>query len=420
MRKSATLLPGQAFEPGRLYDPAEAQAAYRSVVSLAPLGTERVPLLAADDRVLAADATADADYPSHRRSTMDGFAIRAGEPRYTVVADIRMGHPPPRPLEAGEAMRIPTGGALPDGADAVVPLEDVRERKDGDTITIAIDEAAAAGDNFTPVAADMRHGETVLRAGRRIGAPELGVLATLGMVEPLVYRRPRIAIISTGDELVDPASAPGIGQVRDSNRYGLAGALRALGAEPLQIPRVPDTMDALHAALTDALAVADAVLLSGGSSVGARDLAPDVIAAFGPPGVVVHGLRVKPGKPTVLAASGRKPIFGLPGNPASSLMILEAIVAPLIRSLTGDIGGGPRPVRALASEPFRGRPGWTWYIPAALTRASDGWVATPIAIRSALTTLLARGSGYVVMREDASEVMPGGEVDVVPFSSGGA
>jgi molybdopterin molybdotransferase len=420
MRKSATLLPGQTFEPERLYDPAGALAAYRSAVPLGPLGSERVPLDEADGRVLAEDARADADYPSHRRSTMDGFAVRAGAEAYTVVAEIRMGHAPPRALAPGEAMRIPTGGALPDGADAVVPVEDVREREDGATVTIELAGPLAPGENFTPVAADMRRGEVVLSAGRRIGAPELGVLATLGMTEPLVYRRPRVAIISTGDELVDAGATPGIGQVRDSNRYGLAGSLRAMGAEPLQMPRAPDTLDGLRAALEAALAAADAVLLSGGSSVGARDLAPDVIEAFGPPGVVVHGLRVKPGKPTVLAAAGAKPVFGLPGNPASSLTILEAVVAPLIRALTGDAGGGPRPIRARATEPFRGRRGWTWYVPARLERGAQGWTATPIAIRSALTALLARGSGYVIVHEDASEVPAGGEVDVVPFSSGGA
>lgn len=387
----------------------------RATIALPPV--ERVPYASAVGRVLARDAVADDAYPSHRRSTMDGFAlVAAGPPRRRIVGEIRMGHAPPCAIGPGEVLRIPTGGALPEGADAVVPIEDVTV--EGDEIGLV--EAAEAGDNFTERGSDMEPGEVALRAGRRIGGPELAVLATLGIVDVAVYRRPVVAIISTGDELVDPIEQPGIGQVRDSNRYAIAASLRAMGCRPLQLPKAEDTRESLDAALRSALAQADAVVLTGGSSVGERDLTPDAIDALGAPGVIVHGLRVKPGKPTVLAAVGTKPVIGLPGNPASSLMILEAIAAPVFGALTGATPRLAPVYHATAAVEFRGRAGWTWYVPAALERGEGGLRAKPLPIHSSHTSLLARAHGYVVLTETHAQVAAGEPVDVHPFSAGGA
>lgn len=419
---SPLLRSGETFDHERLFSPAEALAAYAAAVPLAVPAVEHVALGAAFGRILAVPVTADADYPADRRSTMDGFAVRSadGDAGRRVTGEIRMGVAPPGAIGAGEAMRIPTGGVLPDGADAVLPVEDTDVVMAAGDVgeVIAVRTAPAAGDYFTPVAADMAAGTAVLRAGRRIGAPELGVLATLGVVAVPVFRRPAIAIVSTGDELVDAGNAPGRGQVRDSNRWAIGGTLLALGCDPVQVPRAADEPAALEAAIRAALAGADGVILTGGSSVGLRDLTPRVIDALGRPGVIVHGLRVKPGKPTVLAAIDGKPIIGLPGNPASSLMILEAIVAPLIRALTGNAGGGPVTVRARAAEAFAGRPGWTWYVPAELRWDGDVLCAVPMPIRSAHTSLLARAHGYVVVGA-AGAIPAGNALDVVRFSSGG-
>ncbi len=272
----------------------------------------------------------------------------------------------------------------------------------------------------TQVAADIRAGEAVLSGGRRIGAPELGVLATLGYAAVPVYRRPRIGIISTGDELVPPSSTPGPGQVRDSNRYALGATLRAQGALPLQLPPVGDTVDALRAAVAEGLATCDGLVLSGGSSVGERDLVPHVVADLGPPGVVVHGLRVKPGKPTLLAAVGPKPVVGLPGNPASSLMILEAVVRPIVLALTGETVRPPLPVEAFARTPLGGREGWTWFVPVRLASVGGGLFAEPLALRSAHTSLLARASGYAIVGETHARIEAGERVAVYRFSAGGA
>jgi molybdenum cofactor synthesis domain-containing protein len=423
MAGSNALTPGETFAVERLASPEEAIAAYFAAVTLAPPAVERVGLAAAAGRILGADATADARYPADARSTMDGFAVRGaeGDAVRRIVGEIRMGHPPEGTVGAGEAMRIPTGGVLPPGADAVVPIEDVDVVDFPGEVgeAIAVRDAAAPGENVTPAGADMQPGDVVLRAGRRIGAPELAVLATLGIAAVPVYRRPRVAIISTGDELVDPAQSPGTGQVRDSNRWALAGSLAALGCEPIQRPVAGDTPEALTAALRGALDAADAVVLTGGSSVGVRDLTPRVIDAMGAPGVIVHGLRVKPGKPTVLAMLEGKPVIGLPGNPASSLMILEAIVAPVFSALAGEALPPQASVVATAAASFSARPGWTWYVPAELRREGGRFVAEPLVLRSAHTSLLARAHGYVVVGPDVATIPAGAPVTLRRFTSGG-
>jgi molybdenum cofactor synthesis domain-containing protein len=407
MQDSAAVLPSPfahgsrsgGFDEDRLLAPAQAVIAYFARAAIGPVGTERVALASACDRILASDAVAREDHPSHRRSTMDGFAVASADgaaPR-RLAGEVLMGAPPPRAIGPGETLRVPTGGAIPDGADAVVPQEDTTAQ--GELITP--EGLVRPGDFITQRAEDIAAGETVLRAGRRIGGPELGVLATLGFAEVEVYRRPVVGIISTGDELVDPASVPALGQIRDSNRYAIAGALAAFGAQPVQLPRAADTPEALRAVLAAGLAACDAVVTTGGSSVGARDLVPQIVGEFGAPGAIVHGVRVKPGKPTLLAAVGPKPVIGLPGNPTSSLMILEAIVRPIIAALVGECGAAPTVLEAIAGAEFRGRPGWTWFVPARLVARGATLYAEPFTIRSAQTSLLARASGYVAVGESA-------------------
>ena len=418
MRNSQALLPGAAFEPERLLAPTQAVHVFRAAVAIALPSIEHVSLTEAAGRVLARDIVADAAYPAHARSTMDGFAIASAEGANArrVVGEVRMGALPPHGLGVGEAMRIPTGGALPVGADAVVPFEDadVIVAPGEPTETLVLREPLAAGENVTEPGSDMQPGVRVLQLGRRIGGPELGVLATLGVTSIPVYRRARIAIVSTGDELIEPSAQLQTGQVRDSNRYAIAGSLIAMGAIPVHVPRAPDTLAGLVSVLKTALAEADAVLLTGGSSVGARDLTPDAIQQLH--GTVhVHGIRVKPGKPTVFASIDDKPVIGLPGNPTSALMILEAVVAPIISALVGEIAPRIERVRATAAEEFRGRTGWTWYVPAEL----HGARAFPLPLRSAHTSLLARASGYVILGEDEATIATGSALDVVRFSSGG-
>jgi molybdopterin molybdotransferase len=207
--------------------------------------------------------------------------------------------------------------------------------------------------------------------------------------------------------------------VRDSNRWALAGSLAALGCTPVQQPAAGDTPEELTAALRAALDAADAVVLTGGSSVGVRDLTPRVIEAMGEPGVIVHGLRVKPGKPTVFAMLEGKPVIGLPGNPASSLMILEAIVAPIFSALAGETAPPQASVAAVAGAPFTARPGWTWYVPADIRREGGRVIAEPLVLRSAHTSLLARAHGYVVVGPDVATIPAGAPVTIRRFTGGG-
>jgi molybdenum cofactor synthesis domain-containing protein len=404
-----SMQPGAAFNPDLLLAPEAAIAAYLAAVRPSTLGQEDVPLAAAFGRILARNAVADGPYPAADRSTMDGFAVRAADgtlPR-RITATIRMGAAPPGPVAAGEAMRIPTGGVLPPGADTVLPIEEADER---DGILYARAEPAPR-DYITPRGDDMAPGDCVLRTGRRIGAAELSVLATLGQAVVSVFRRPRVAVIPTGDELVDVERTPAAGQVRDSNRWAIAGGLAALGCAIVQLSRAEDETAAIAERIAEGLAAADAVVLTGGSSVGARDQVPAAIDRLGPPGVIVHGLKVKPGKPTVLAAVDGRPVIGLPGNPASALTIFSAIAAPLLRALTGETAARPARVATFAAQPFAGRAGWTWYVPAEFVAGG----VRPLALRSAHTSLLARADGYVVVGPETSRIEAGAPVVLVRY-----
>lgn len=415
------LKPGEGFDEDRLPSPAAAREAYLAAVTLAPPAVERVELAAATGRILAVAATADANYPADRRSTMDGFAVVAADGRSPrrIVGEVRMGHAPPGSVGPGEAMRIPTGGVVPDGADAVVPVEDTTESQAGLGAFVVPNEDVESGENFMAAGSDMQPGDCVLEPGRRIGGPELAVLATLGIVDVPVYRQPRVAIVSTGDELVEAAAKPGRGQVRDSNRWAIAGSLIALGCVPVQRPVAVDTPEALADALRAALDAADAVVLTGGSSVGVRDLTPRVIDQLGRPGVIVHGLKVKPGKPTVFAMLDGKPVIGLPGNPASSLMILEAVAAPIFSQLAGERRAPHAGIAATAERPFKGRTGWTWFVPAELRSDGPRLLAAPLSLHSANTSLLARAHGYVVVGPENASIAAGEPLVVHRFSGGG-
>lgn len=414
MQPAKAFLPTGGFDESLLLAPAAAIARYFAIVPPLPRRVETVGLDDASGRVLAEDAFADADYPRADRSSMDGFAVAAASTPGTcaLAGEARMGEAwSGAALRPHTAARIPTGGVLPPGSDAVVPIEEARV--EGETVALP---GVEPGDCVTTRGSDMRAGALVLSAGRILGAPEIGVLATLGMTAIPVLARPRIAVLSSGDELIPPEARPDDARIRDSNRYVLAASLRAMGAEVVHGPTVGDRPGALEAALAEALEACDGAVLSGGSSVGERDLTPGAIAALGAPGVVVHGLRIKPGKPTVLGALGSKPVIGLPGNPVSALMVLEAVAAPILARLAG-AEAGPATVRARLAERLRGRPGWTVFAPVRLVDEEAGPVAHPLALHSSQVALPARASGYAIVEESSLEA--GAEITVRRFLTGG-
>ena len=346
---------------------------------------------------------------------MDGYAVAAAATpgELQVLGDVRMGEVSELRIAGAHAMRIPTGGVLPAGADAVVPLEDAVA--EGARLTIG--SRVEPGENVVARGADMRRGEPLLAAGTRIAAPQAGALATLGIVDVPVFRRPSIAVLSSGDELIPPWSRPKPGQVRDSNRYAIAATLRAMGAHPRHYPNVGDEPGECERALAEALRECDAAAITGGSSVGERDRLPAAVASLGEPGVVVHGLRIRPGKPLLLGALGDKPILGLPGNPASALLVLEAVAAPIVAALAG----APAPsatVTARLAEAIEGRPGWTWYVPVALRNGDGAPAAHPLPLHSFSVSLTARADGYVVVGEREAPLPAGAPVVVHRFLGG--
>ena len=382
---------------------------------VAPPGIEVVTLDDAFGRVLAQSVSADRDYPNAARSLMDGFALQSqfAPGDFEIVAGVVMGAAPEIPLTPGTAMPIPTGGLLPLGADAVVPIEDASVERSRLRVSTSIETGAYVA----PRGADMRLGDTLLKPGRRIRAAEAGVLASLGTTGVRVYRRPTIAVLSSGDELVEPQTRPRPGEIRDSNRYAIAASLRAMGAIPRHYPTLRDEAETFESGLAGALAECDGVVVTGGSSVGERDRLPQAVAQIAKPGVIVHGLRVKPGKPTLFGADGRKPILGLPGNPTSALFMLEAVAAPIVAALTG-APLEPQMLQARLEKPATSRAGWTWYVPVSLRHDGGVPLAHPLALRSFSVSLAARADGYIVMDESEEEWPAGTLVTVHRFLGG--
>jgi molybdopterin molybdotransferase len=349
---------------------------------------------------------------------MDGYAVVAADcfgasesqPAYlTVQGGVEMGIPPERRVGAGEALRISTGGMLPHGADAVVMWEHTRESGD----VLEVTRPVAPGENVVTVGEDVREGERVLTAGHVVRPPDVGLLAGLGFTEIAVTRPPRVAIISTGDELVGPEEEPGPGRVRNVNQYSLGAWVRHLGGEPVLLGRVRDDAGEILARVRQGAAQTDLVLISGGSSAGARDLTRAVVETLGEPGLLFHGVAVRPGKPTVVGAHRGVPIFGLPGHPISAMVIFLVLVRPLLERLLG-IPPGAAGVRLLArlSDNLPSQAGREDYYQVALRPGAGGMEAVPVFRKSGLVTAMVRGRGMVRVAPEREGLEAGELVEV--------
>ena len=325
------------------------EALARVLAHARPLESELVPVAEAAGRFLAADARALVDLPRFRSSAMDGFALRAAETpgRLRVAERIPAGRPATRALERGEAMAIATGGAVPDGADAVVPIE----RVDDLGGEVEIPAVVAEGDNVRPIGGDVAAGSAILRTGALVGAAQIGALAAAGLESVPCARRPRVALLSTGSELRRPGEELGPGQIYEANGPMLAAALSASGALVEQLGQVPDDPAAHREALERGLA-ADVLVSSGGVSVGPHDLVRSIGAELGVE-EVFWGVAVKPGKPLAFGVRGATLVFGLPGNPVSSLVALELFVRPALRALQGAAHPEPRFASGRLAAPLR-------------------------------------------------------------------
>lgn len=410
----------------------EAEQRFRAHLKLEPIGEETVTLADARGRVLACDVLAPVDVPGFDRASVDGFAVRAEDTVGATEQEPRLlrlnpemltpGLQPEHAVRAGTATLIATGGMVPRGADAVIMVErtDVRDASaDTDDVLVEIRGATVPGQFVAASGSDIACGETVLRRGRLLTSREIGMLAAVGLAEVPVWRRPRVAIFSTGDEIVPPGGPIRPGQVYDSNAAVLAAAVEELGCTALMLGIVPDDVEQLQATLLRALAESDAVLLSGGTSKGAGDLASGVVGRLKDPGVVVHGVSLKPGKPLCLAVSGGKPVAILPGFPTSASFTFHEFVAPVLRAMAGHAEARQEIVQATLSMRIGSERGRTEYVLASLLRMPDARLAAyPTAKGSGAVTAFAQADGFFAVPANTETVAAGTEVTVQLIGAG--
>ena len=415
-RKSQRVLPAseRSLPMFTVKTPEEALAVIREHFSRRS-ETESVPLTECTGRVLCRDITAEEYVPGFDRSTVDGYALRAADtfgcseaiPAILPAAfSVEMGHAPERELPPGCCAGVPTGGALPAGADAVVMVEYTEDYGDG---SIGITKPASPGLNVIYRGDDVSPGKTVLPAGRRLNASDIGALAAMGVLSVPVSRRPLIGILSTGDELVSPGQVPGDGQVRDVNSVMLEVLCRSLGADARSYGFIRDDSGLLAAGLKRALSECDAVLISGGSSVGVRDATAEVILQHGK--ILFHGIAMKPGKPTILGEACGKPVFGLPGHPGAAFFITRFFIREMIACMTGETLRDSA-VAACLSEAVSANHGRSELLSVQLFRQDGRRMARPVHSKSGLISSLAGSDGFIMIPRDCEGLAAGSSVDV--------
>ncbi len=371
-------------------------------------------------RVIARAVTAPDNLPPFDRSTVDGFAVRAVDthgaseslPGYLrLIGEVLMGVAAGIRLSTGECALIHTGGMLPQGADAVIMVEHTQRSREGE---IELLKAVATGENTLKTGEDVGAGEVVIPAGTRLRPAEIGGLMGLGITEVAVWKPPRTAILSTGDEVIPPSNQPQPGQVRDVNSYALGALIEQSGGNPVLYGIIPDRKNALEEAARQALAENDLVIITAGSSASTRDLTAEVINSLGQPGVLVHGINVRPGKPTILAVCQNKAVIGLPGNPVSALVIAGLFAAPVIKHLMRMFYRQiPSQVPAKLAVNLASQSGREDWIPVRLVKSPDGWSAQPVFGKSNLIFSLVRADGLVSIPADATGLAAGSPVNVI-------
>lgn len=357
--------------------------------------------------------------PSFPRSTVDGYAVRsadthgAGEalPAYLeLIGEVPMGADAGLPLSPAQCVLIHTGGMLPENSDAVVMVEHTQSTRPGE---VEILRAVAVGENVLKVGEDVMEGQEIFPAGVRLRPAEIGGLMALGITNLTVARRPRVGIISSGDEVIPPESHLGPGQVRDVNAYTLSALIEQVGGIPKRYGIIPDDESALRASAALALEECEVVVITAGSSASTRDLTAQVIDSLGEPGVLVHGVNVRPGKPTILGVCNGKAMIGLPGNPVSALVIASLFVTPVVEVLLGLRRSVPRPsVPAQLTLNLPSQAGREDWVPVRMDSSPQGYLADPVFGKSNLIFTLVRADGLVRIPADANGVTAGEIVDV--------
>jgi molybdopterin molybdotransferase len=389
-----------------------------------PLEEERIDLFASIGRVLSQDVLAREDLPPFPRSSMDGFAVRAKDTFgasesipafFELTGEVLMGEAPSASVVPGTAVKISTGGMLPEGADAVAIVEHCRLL---DESTLEVMRAVSPQEHVIRPGDDFAKGSTVLKQGNPLRPQDVGIMAGLGIVEVPVYRIPRVAVISTGDEVIPVHQTPKPGEIRDINTYTLHAFCRQVGADPLSMGLCGDRFESLKELVGRGLEQADTVWISGGSSVGTRDLTVRVLESFPSAELLVHGISISPGKPTILARIGSKAVFGLPGHTASAMVVAHVFLRPFLQAISGCSPNplrGQRVVEATLSRNVESASGREDYIRVRLSRVEHGWLAEPLFGKSGLISTLVEGDGLVKIARSEEGLYEGEKVEVMIF-----
>lgn len=384
--------------------------------------SEKVETISALDRVTFSPIVAPHPLPMFIRSTVDGYAVRAHDtfgasgnlPAYLQIAgEIYMGSLPAFDIKSHQCALIHTGGMLPASADAVVMIEYTQKIND---VELEVLHSVAPNENIIQIGEDVSRGEEILSSGSRLRPADIGGLLALGVTELLVTRKPRVGILSSGDELVNPDSDVKPGQVRDINSFSLSAFVEQHGCEPVCYGIISDNFDKLLGAAQSALNETDILIFTAGSSASARDLTAQVINRLGSPGVLVHGINIRPGKPTILAVCDGKAVIGLPGNPVSALVIADRILTSVLYTALGVYKFRPNPrISARLSINLSSQSGREDWVPVRLISADDGFIAEPIFGKSNLIFTLAHADGLIGIPADANGMSAGEDVDVYLF-----
>jgi molybdopterin molybdotransferase len=406
----------------KLLPPAEAlRLFFEKLPPVQPL-SEIIQTKSAHGRVTSEAILASEPLPAFSRSTVDGFAIKAMDsfgasdslPTYlSVNGEVPMGGLPGLIIKNGQAAVIHTGGMIPEGADSVVMIEFTQRVNENE---VEILRPIAFEENIIRIGEDVAKGQQVIPAGVKLRPAEIGGLLALGLLEVKVACKLRVGIISTGDEVVSPEKNIQPGQVRDINSFTLSALIEQVGGIPVLYGIIPDDFEKLKLVVNKAYLENDIVVITAGSSASVRDLTSDVVAELGNPGVIVHGINIKPGKPTLLAVCNGKPVVGLPGNPVSALVIAYLFVVPLIEWMSGLAGDRPKPITLAKLEvniPSQtGREDW---IPVRLKQSQNNYLATPIFFKSNLIFSLAGADGFVRVPASANGLDAGSSVEIYLF-----
>ena len=386
---------------------------------------EKVDIKVALHRFLAEEIFAPANLPGFNRSIMDGYAIRAEDsfgatdslPSYLkIIGEIKMGVKPEFKINPGEAVKISTGGMLPEGANAVMMVEYTEQIDD---TTVEVRRSISPWENVVREDEDLKIGEIILKKGHRLRPQDMGVLAGIGKTNIKIYRKPKIAIISTGNEIIAAKEKPLIGQVRDINSYTLGACIEEAGGVPVYRGIIKDEVILLEQEIKKTIKEdkVEAVIISGGSSVGVRDVTLEVLNRLGKPGVLIHGVSIKPGKPTILAVADNRPIFGLPGHPVSAMIIFDLFVRPLISWLQGEEYNynSAKEIEAELTRNMVSDSGREDYVRVFVYKEGEKFYAEPIMGKSGLISTMVRASGLIKIGLNVEGLEKGSKVMVKLF-----